>query len=44
VNDELIEYLIKNDSGFVIKIIPISSKNFRDSKKQNTIKENEIYT
>jgi hypothetical protein len=44
VNEELIEYVITNDSDYDIEIIPIKSVNFRDPKSRISIKSNGIFS
>ncbi len=44
VNEELIEYVITNDSDYDIVIIPIRTINFSRPKNQISIRSNNIYS
>jgi hypothetical protein len=44
VNEELIEYVIANDSDYDIQVIPIASNNFRNPKNQFSISSNDIFS
>ena len=44
VNEELIEYVITNESDYDIQVIPIASQNYRNPKSQFSINSNEMFS
>jgi hypothetical protein len=44
VNEEIIEYVIINDSDYLIEIIPAPATNFRDTKTKIILRRNDTYS